>query len=192
MRPTQKLLLIEAISDELDRRYSFSEIDFLLNEFGIATPYNYDDTKMSYAKKSIMYAPNDAITSLSNELEIDLAISRRALLPPHFWKDANVFRLFISHISIDKEKATRLRDCLAPYYISGFVAHQDIAPTLQWQSEIERALVTMHAFVAIHTKGFSASYWTQQEVGFAARKSSRSAWAKIPQALYQKTKLSSV
>lgn len=25
----------------------------------------------------------------------------------------------------------------------------------------------MHAFIAIHTKGFSQSFWTQQEIGFA-------------------------
>lgn len=54
-----------------------------------------------------------------------------------------------------------------PYGILGFVAHEDIHPTLEWQSEIERALHTMDAFIAVHTLGFSASFWTQQEVGFA-------------------------
>ena len=28
----------------------------------------------------------------------------------------------------------------------------------------------MHAFLSFHTKGFSESYWTQQEVGFAVAK----------------------
>jgi hypothetical protein len=73
----------------------------------------------------------------------------------------------MSHTSADKVKATRLRDCLAPYYISGFVAHQDIHPTAEWQIEIERALFAMDAFLAIHTKGFSLSFWAQQEIGFA-------------------------
>lgn len=41
-------------------------------------------------------------------------------------------------------------------------------PTLEWQKEIERALNSMDAFVAIHTDGFSKSFWTQQEIGFAA------------------------
>jgi hypothetical protein len=56
---------------------------------------------------------------------------------------------------------------LEPYAISGFVAHEDIHPTLEWQAEIERALYVMDAFIAIHTVGFSASFWTQQEIGFA-------------------------
>jgi hypothetical protein len=53
------------------------------------------------------------------------------------------------------------------YAISGFVAHEDIHPTLEWQKEIERALFTMDAFLAIHTPGFKDSFWTQQEIGFA-------------------------
>jgi hypothetical protein len=55
----------------------------------------------------------------------------------------------------------------APYEISGFVAHEDIHPTTEWQIEIERALNVMDAFLAIHTKGFSNSHWTQQEIGCA-------------------------
>jgi hypothetical protein len=81
--------------------------------------------------------------------------------------DTTKFRLFISHIAKDKEKATRLKDCLASYAISGFVAHEDIHPTLEWQWEIERALYTMDAFLAFHTPGFKDSVWTQQEIGFA-------------------------
>ena len=64
-------------------------------------------------------------------------------------------------------KATRLKDCLAPYGIAGFVAHEDIHPTLEWQGEIERALRSMDPFIAVHTEGFSRSVWTQQEVGYA-------------------------
>jgi len=62
---------------------------------------------------------------------------------------------------------TRLKACLAPYNIAGFVAHEDIRPTLEWQDEIIRGLNTMDALVAIHTPGFSGSTYTQQEVGFA-------------------------
>ena len=54
-----------------------------------------------------------------------------------------------------------------PYSIAGFVAHEDIHPTMEWQAEIERALHTMDGFIAVHTQGFSNSFWTQQEVGFA-------------------------
>ncbi len=61
----------------------------------------------------------------------------------------------------------RLRDCLRNCWISGFVAHEDISPTDEWQTEIEKALRTMEAFVVILTPGFHQSVWTQQEIGFA-------------------------
>lgn len=87
--------------------------------------------------------------------------------PPANWINPQRFRLFISHIAIHKDKATRLKSCLVRYGIDGFVAHEDIEPTLEWQSEIEKALRTMDAFLAIHTVGFSKSIWAQQEVGYA-------------------------
>jgi TIR domain len=86
---------------------------------------------------------------------------------PANWQDTPRFRLFVSHIAIHKEKATRLKDCLVRYGIDAFVAHEDIEPTLDWQTEIEKALRTMDAFLAIHTVGFSQSIWAQQEVGYA-------------------------
>ncbi len=87
--------------------------------------------------------------------------------PPRNWDNDSDFRLFISHLSRDKEKATRLKTCLSPYAINGFVAHEDIEPTREWQEEIERALHSMDTFLAMHTPGFSQSHWTQQEIGFA-------------------------
>lgn len=86
---------------------------------------------------------------------------------PQNWAGTTKFKLFISHIAKHKDRATRLKDCLSPYSISGFVAHEDIHPTLEWQVEIERALYNMDAFLAIHTPGFKDSFWTQQEIGFA-------------------------
>ena len=88
-------------------------------------------------------------------------------MPPRNWEDTTKLRCFISHLSQDRHKATRLKECLDIYGISGFVAHEDINPTLEWQIEIEHALYAMDAFIAVHTKGFSGSFWTQQEVGFA-------------------------
>jgi hypothetical protein len=86
---------------------------------------------------------------------------------PSNWQNTYDFRLFISHLAEHSDKAVRLKSCLASYAVNGFVAHEDITPTLDWQGELERALRTADAFLAIHTPGFSRSIWTQQEVGFA-------------------------
>jgi hypothetical protein len=51
--------------------------------------------------------------------------------------------------------------------ISLFVAHNDIEPTSEWQTEIEIALSTCDSLVALLHSNFHASNWTDQEIGFA-------------------------
>jgi hypothetical protein len=87
----------------------------------------------------------------------------------HIWKEG-FFRLFLSHVSHHKLFAAELKDDLLLRGISAFVAHEDIAPSLVWQNEIELALRSMNALAALLTPDFHASNWTDQEVGFALGK----------------------
>lgn len=81
--------------------------------------------------------------------------------------DRDCLRLFLSHLSSEKVAVSRLKRELYVLGASGFVAHEDIEPSLEWQGEIETALRTMDAMAALLTPGFSESKWTDQEVGFA-------------------------
>ena len=47
------------------------------------------------------------------------------------------------------------------------MAHNDIEPTLEWQTQIETALATADSLVALLHPTFHASSWTDQEIGFA-------------------------
>jgi len=87
----------------------------------------------------------------------------------HIWK-AGFFRLFLSHVSAHKVAISKLKSELHLLGISGFVAHEDIKPSLEWQNEIELALRSMHALAALLTSDFHPSNWTDQEVGFALGK----------------------
>lgn len=87
----------------------------------------------------------------------------------HLWK-ASMFRLFLSHVSSDKVSVSKLKQQLHPWGIDSFVAHEDIEPTLEWQGEIELALMTMHALAALITPAFHQSKWTDQEIGIALGK----------------------
>src|SRR5215510_6522648 len=107
MRPSQRLDLIIRLADELQSRYTFNDIDVYLNAHGIETPLPYDGFP-----------------------------DRAAYAKRYLGQVTDQFRLFISHISSEKDKAARLKECLAPYAISGFVAHEDIHPTLEWQQQI--------------------------------------------------------
>ncbi|MBE7548459.1 MAG: toll/interleukin-1 receptor domain-containing protein [Planctomycetia bacterium] len=77
------------------------------------------------------------------------------------------YRVFLSHKNEVKKETAQLKEKLNLFGISGFVAHEDIHPTKEWQSEIENALFSMDAFVALMTEGFHDSFWTDQEVGVA-------------------------
>lgn len=102
--------------------------------------------------------------------ESGLLIRDRRVIAPstenRIWP-AGGFRLFVSHKSTIKSKATELKRELAAWGISCFVAHEDIHPTKKWQDEIENALFSMDALVALMDDDFHTSYWTDQEVGCA-------------------------
>jgi hypothetical protein len=90
----------------------------------------------------------------------------RTTAAPSFWANG-FFRLFLSHISAYKVETSDLAANLLRYGVTGFVAHEDIEPTKEWEDEIRLALTTCDAFACLLTDGFGSSKWTDQEVGFA-------------------------
>ncbi len=82
------------------------------------------------------------------------------------WKPVFV-RAFLSHKAEYKTEAEKLKDGLGQYGVSCFVAHKDIQPTREWVQEIENALFSMDVLIALMTKDFHDSDWTDQEVGVA-------------------------
>jgi len=171
LKVSDRLAAVDTIARTLQSRYTYTEIDTYLAAFDIPSPPNDHgsfNSKWVYSKTALKSVPLETIGKIADDLGLGaLAQVSAQANPPEIWKRSADFRLFVSHLSKDKNHAMRLRDCLKQYGISAFVAHEDINPTLEWQTEIERALFAMNALVAIHTLGFSASYWTQQEVGFA-------------------------
>lgn len=172
MRALERMDLMERLGTELQGRYTYVDIDAFFATLGVSTD-NVDsggssNSKRVYAKAVLARLSEADLLRVASELDLSPAGSSPvSSVPPANWKDTKAFRLFISHISKDKAIATRLKSSLARYDIAGFVAHEDIHPTLAWQDEIERGLQTMEAMIAVHTPGFSASIWTQQEVGYA-------------------------
>lgn len=75
--------------------------------------------------------------------------------------------VFISHKAQEKNVATDLKNKLAYWGVSGFVAHEDIEVTSYWATEIENNLRTCDALVYISSPASNSSEWCQQEVGWA-------------------------
>ncbi len=83
-----------------------------------------------------------------------------------FWIEGYL-RLFISHLSSNKERMSDLKAHLECWGVSAFIAHEDIEPSREWMNEVEAGLETMDAMVAVVEPGFKESDWCVQEVGFA-------------------------
>lgn len=170
MKQSERFELIDKLARELQARFKTYELDGYLNSMGVDTPESAVGTnsKWVYAKAILANVPLQKLLKIADDLDFDaVGVVAGAASPPAVWAQPALFRLFISHISPDKDKAMRLRDCLRPYGVIGFVAHEDIEPTKEWEVQLRRALHTMDALVSMHTQGFSESNWTQQEVGFA-------------------------
>ena len=75
--------------------------------------------------------------------------------------------VFLSHSHLDKERATEVKGILRTIGLEGFVAHEDIEPTLEWQDEILARLRTCRGLTVLATEGARSSPWVSQEVGAA-------------------------
>lgn len=83
-----------------------------------------------------------------------------------FWADGQL-KVFVSHLSSNKERMSAMKAELAHWGISAFIAHEDIEPSREWMNEIEAGLETMEILIAVVEPGFKESDWCAQEVGFA-------------------------
>ena len=82
------------------------------------------------------------------------------------WK-AGYARVFLSHSARHKELAGQVADELAVMGIHAFVAHDAMEYSQPWQEQIEHALRTMEAFVALVHPEVRDSAWCNQEIGWA-------------------------
>lgn len=72
----------------------------------------------------------------------------------HAW-EPGYFRLFIRHIAERKDVAAALRDSLRAHRVDAFVAHEDIAPTADWQDELEDIMSEHVGEAKGHRRGVS-------------------------------------
>ena len=78
--------------------------------------------------------------------------------------------IFLSYNSMDRNLASSVKQKLKAHGFGAFLAHQDIEVSKKWREEIQKHLDTCCALVAIVTKHFDESSWTNQEVGIAIGK----------------------
>lgn len=167
LTPSERIKLITEISRRLGKE-QWTVVDLTLRQFSLPTTDDWRGDIIPYVMRMIESATEDALLALASHVGLDLV--RPSGMEPTFWTPGYL-RLFVTHVSADKEYAYSLQVALAQFGISAFVAHTDIEPTKAWQDEIELALSTADALVALMTPGFHESRWTDQEIGFAMGRS---------------------
>jgi hypothetical protein len=75
--------------------------------------------------------------------------------------------IFLSYSTHDKDIAGLLKVLLEALGMQCFLAHEDIAPSAEWEGKIVDQLQTCDAFIPILTTSFPKSAWTDQETGAA-------------------------
>lgn len=132
---------------------------------------NYESIIVEKLKELLKNEGNQYLNSVTIEVAIEeeveagptLTIDHKA---DHLWLEGH-FRLFLCHVALHKVAVASVKRELMKYGVSAFVAHEDIEPTVIWQNEIRRALLSMQAMAALMTPDFHSSSWTDQEIGFA-------------------------
>lgn len=140
-------------------------IDLTLKQFSLPWSDQWSGSKEAYVLRMIEEADDATLTELGQHVGFNLQGTSQRVDPP-FWRKG-MFRVFLSHLAAHKVTAAKLQEACLEFGISCFVAHNDIEPTQEWQAQIETALATSDALVALLHPEFHASNWTDQEIGYA-------------------------
>jgi hypothetical protein len=166
LTPSQRVNLRKEIAGRLSSE-DYPLIDATLKEFDLPTSLEWSGQKYDYLLQMIQSAPDRILVDLGAHVGfIFEATTPSSLVEPAFWQKG-MLRVFLSHLAAHKVSAAKLQEAFLEFGISCFVAHNDIEPTATWQTEIETALATCDALVALLHPDFHASNWTDQKIGFA-------------------------
>ena len=165
---SQRVRIIKDIADHLDSE-DWTTIDLTLKQFDFPISDQWSGTIKSYIVKMVEDAKDDDLIELGQHLGMQLDnqdVAAAAERDTPYWHGGHL-KVFISHLTTEREQAANLQEGLRRYGLSGFVAHNDINPTTEWQVEIETALTTCDMLVALIHPGFVHSKWCDQEIGYA-------------------------
>lgn len=157
------------IVEELQGRdWSWDRTNILLAEFGLPTlTGDYEGPALPDVISSVSDEELAELYGVVMNVEPDeVATITGSDTDGGNWK-VGYARVFLSHSAHHKQFVGEVADELAVVGVHGFVAHDTIAYSKPWQSQIEQALRSMQAFVALVHPEFNESPWCHQEAGWA-------------------------
>jgi hypothetical protein len=165
LSPSQRVTLIKEVAVRLaNEEWPF--IDVTLKQFSLPWTEQWSGTKDAYILEMIDEAPDQTLIDLAQHVGFKIDRASPPHVEPPFWRNG-MLRVFVTHLAANRAFAGTLQEALLRFGICCFVAHNDIEPTAEWQAELEAALATCEALVALLNPEFHESNWTDQEIGFA-------------------------
>ena len=161
--PSERVHLISEIADRLSGN-SWPIIDMTLRQFNFPTVPNWSGDLHAYVIEMVEDGSDESLLELGSHLGSELELAPPGTMPS-VWEDGH-FRLFISHLWEHRLFANQIEAELRDFGVSSFIAHKDIEPTQVWQNEIESALASCDAMLALLHPNFHNSNWTDQEIGY--------------------------
>ncbi len=165
---SQRITFIQDIAGRMEND-DWPAIDLILKQFSLPTSNEWSDSKKSYILQMISEARDTDLMELAEHFGIKGSDPTGVLKIPietPYWQEGTL-KVFLSHLSSERKQAADLQKALGKYGMSCFVAHNDIHPTREWQTEIEIALATCELLVALIHPEFINSQWCDQEIGYA-------------------------
>ena len=169
LSPSERISIIDEIAGRLAEA-GWTLIDLTLTQFGLSLSLSSGGSKYDHVVSIIKDASDPILINLGQHVGVEFDEPKPLGLDPPFWRKG-MLRVFLSHLATERKFAGELQECLLRFGITCFVAHNDIEPTLEWQIEIQTALATCDALVALLHPTFHQSNWTDQEIGFAMGRS---------------------
>jgi hypothetical protein len=165
---SRRVKTIQNVASHLEAE-DWTTIDLTLKQFGFSVSDQWSGNQKDYIIKMIEGGQDAELVELGQHLGMQFeeqgAASGITAETP-YWKDGQL-RVFISHLTDEREQAANIQTALGRRGMSAFVAHNDIHPTTEWQIEIETALATCDLLIALIHPNFVESKWCDQEVGYA-------------------------
>jgi hypothetical protein len=166
---SQRISLIKGIAQRLEDE-EWPMVDLTLTQFKLPTSNDFIGNKTTYVIQMVKVASDSILIELAAHLGLIVEPTGRTSIDPTFW-GTGTFKLFLSHLAEHRRWVGELQSELLKFGISAFVAHNDIEPSTEWQTQIELALATCDGLVALLHKKFHESKWTDQEIGFVMGRS---------------------
>lgn len=164
---SQRVKTIADIAQRLESE-DWTTIDLVLKQFGFPVVDQWSGDQKSYIISIIGDSSDADLVELGQHFGMQFGEMAPAppAQEPTYWQGGKL-KVFLSHISAEREQAAKLQAAMGLYGMSAFVAHNDIHPTEEWQIELESALSTCDLLVALVHPDFIHSAWCDQEIGYA-------------------------